>query len=64
MVKHLTFNQGNVGSTPIVFIPKKTKGDDSMRFKKSVYTSSTKKIWDTYWEKKFEERKKLLTNKK
>lgn len=35
-----------------------------MRFKKCAYTSATKKVWDTYWEKKFEERKKQLTNKK
>lgn len=35
-----------------------------MRFKKSSYTSSTKRVWDAYWEKKFEERKKPLTKNK
>ena len=35
-----------------------------MNFKKCTYTSTTKRIWDAYWEKKFEERKKQLTNKK
>ena len=64
MVKHLTFNQDSVGSSPIVFIPKKTKGDKNMRFKKCSYTSATKQVWDAYWEKKFEERRKQLTNKK
>ena len=33
-----------------------------MRFKKSSYTSTTKKVWDAYWEKKFEERKKQKKN--
>lgn len=35
-----------------------------MRFKKSTYTSSTKRVWDAYWEKKFEEKKKELTKNK
>lgn len=35
-----------------------------MRFKKCTYTSTTKKIWDAYWEKKFEERRKQLTKNK
>ena len=64
MVKHLTFNQGNVGSNPIVFIKNKKKEGMKMKFKKCSYTSSTKKVWDAYWEKRFEERKKQLTIKK
>ena len=35
-----------------------------MRFKKCSYTSNTKKVWDAYWEKKFEEKKKQLTKNK
>ena len=35
-----------------------------MRFKKCTYTSNTKKVWDAYWEKRFEERKKRLTKNK
>lgn len=35
-----------------------------MRFKKERPLTSTKPIWDAYWEKKFQERKKVLTNKK
>lgn len=35
-----------------------------MRFKKSAYTSTTKRVWDAYWEKKFEKRKKELTKNK
>lgn len=34
-----------------------------MRFKKSSYTSSTKRVWDAYWEKKFEEKKKRVDKK-
>lgn len=34
-----------------------------MRFKKCTYTSNTKKVWDAYWEKKFEERKKRVDKK-
>lgn len=31
-----------------------------MRYKKERNLTSTKHIWDAYWQKKFEERKKTI----
>ena len=34
-----------------------------MRYKKASNTTATRQIWNSYWDKKFEERKKQLNKK-
>lgn len=34
-----------------------------MRFKKNANTTATRQIWNNYWDKKFEDRKKQFNKK-
>ena len=58
--------QGLTISAPwcIITLSNKTRKEVlNMRYKKNINTTATRQIWNNYWDKKFESRKKQLNKK-